>query len=226
MKARALKAESEREAAEREARKALFKTVGSVVTFGRYEQDNVESNGPEDIEWIVMDVKGDSVFLVSVYGLDARAYNRTHKAVTWETCTLREWLNDGFLKAAFTAEEQEAIKITKVDNSAEQGYTGWKTDGGNDTEDKVYLLSYAETRQYFHKDTNKILKSTAYAAFKSSQMGAGRACRWWLRSPGDRQDSAARVDADGTRNSSNVRNTDRAVRPVLWLDLDVYFGGK
>ena len=217
------KREYEEELAALEAMKEQFRAVGGVVTFGRYEQDNDTGNGPEDIEWTVMDVRDNSVFLVSVYGLDARAYNKTKKDVTWETCTLRGWLNDTFLKAAFTDEEQAAIEVTRVDNSKAQGYVGWNTDGGNDTDDKVYLLSYEEARQYFHKDENKICKATAYAASKTDQLYPGRAGRWLLRSPGPSQDYVARVDEDGTRNTSLVRNADRMIRPVLWLDLDVYF---
>jgi hypothetical protein len=34
-----------------------FDTVGGIVTFGRYEHDGSEENGPEEIEWIVLDAK-------------------------------------------------------------------------------------------------------------------------------------------------------------------------
>lgn len=39
--------------------------------------------------------------------------------------------------------------MTTVDNSKAQGYSGYSTDGGNNTEDKVFLLSYAEANKYF-----------------------------------------------------------------------------
>ena len=34
-----------------------FDSIGSIVTFGRCEQDGNEENGPEEIEWIVLDAK-------------------------------------------------------------------------------------------------------------------------------------------------------------------------
>ena len=80
-----------------------------VIVFGRYEQDNDLGNGPEPIEWIVLDTQDGKALLLSKYGLDAVPYNDdNNSAGTWETCTLRTWLNDTFLNAAFTQEEVEA----------------------------------------------------------------------------------------------------------------------
>ncbi len=92
--------------------------VGDVCFFGVYEQDNDLNDGKEPIEWLVLDIEGDKALLLSKYGLDAKPYNATYADVTWETCTLRAWLNDDFLKTAFTEDEQKAIFTTDVDNSA------------------------------------------------------------------------------------------------------------
>ena len=40
-----------------------FDTIGGIVTFGRYEHDGNEENGPEEIEWIVLDVQDGKVLL-------------------------------------------------------------------------------------------------------------------------------------------------------------------
>lgn len=37
----------------------LHADVGSIVTFGRYEQDGNPDNGQEKIEWIVLDVQNE-----------------------------------------------------------------------------------------------------------------------------------------------------------------------
>ena len=58
-------------------------TVGSIVRFGDYEQDNDEGNGEEPIEWIVLDVDGDRALLLSRYALDAQPYNTYTKRITW-----------------------------------------------------------------------------------------------------------------------------------------------
>ena len=87
--------------------------IGDYVTFGTYEQDNNESNGAEEIEWQVLDKKDGKVLLLSKYALDCKQYNAEWEYVTWETCTLRSWLNEEFYKTAFTSKEA-AIRRPKI----------------------------------------------------------------------------------------------------------------
>ena len=192
-----------------------------VIVFGRYEQDSDLGNGPEPIEWIVLDTQDGKALLLSKYGLDAVPYNDdNNSAVTWETCTLRTWLNDTFLNAAFTQEEAEAILMTQVDNSDSQGYEKWTTPGGNDTQDKLFLLSAAEAKQYFgviklnEYNMAARLTSTPYASTKRASS------YWWLRSPGWTEFKAAFVNHYGALESSmSFAIGNFAVRPALWLDL-------
>ena len=197
-----------------------FTKVGNIVTYGHYEQDNNTGNGKEPIEWLVLDVQGDKVFLVSRYNLDVQPYNESYDSVTWDKCTLRTWLNNDFLNSAFTATEQRAILTTNVDNSSSQGYSGWNTSGGNNTRDKVFLLSYAEVWKYFTSDSARKCNSTAYVASRNSIMSkAGNSDWWWLRSPGSSSSSAAFVNNYGARSRSYVHSAYIAVRPAFWLDL-------
>lgn len=150
-----------------EARDAKF-TVGNYVTFGEYPQTTAgEDMTP--IEWLVLARDGDKALLISRYGLDAQPYNKDHTSVTWETCTLRTWLNGTFYNKAFSSAEQAAILTTSVDNSKYQCYSGWSTNGCNNTQDKVLLLSYAEANKYFgvtydnRRNTKSRVAPTAYA---------------------------------------------------------------
>lgn len=129
------------------ARDAKF-AVGNYVTFGRYPQTKAGKD-KTPIEWLVLARDGSKALLISRYGLDAQPYNTTNSEVTWETCTLRTWLNSTFYNKAFSSAEQAAILTTNVDNSKYQCYSGWSTNGGNNTQDKVFLLSYAEANKYF-----------------------------------------------------------------------------
>jgi hypothetical protein len=52
---------------------------GDVISFGRYEQDNNESNGTESIAWRVMVIEDDRVLLISEGNLDCRAFNPEEK---------------------------------------------------------------------------------------------------------------------------------------------------
>ena len=92
-------------------------SVDDIVTFGNYEQDNDLSNGPEAIEWIVLDVQDGKALLLSKYGLDVKLYNTGWTDITWETCTLRTWLNSDFKDTAFDRTEQRALLLTKTAES-------------------------------------------------------------------------------------------------------------
>ena len=209
-----------------------FLTVGNVVTFGHYEQDCDMSNGPEPVEWIVLDVQDGKALLLSRYGLDMKPHHTDYSDITWENCPLRDWLNGDFLNSVFSADEQAAILMTEVDNSSSQGYSGWSTNGGNNTQDKVFLLSYAEANRYLgvtrddHKNTKARVKPTAYAkengafTFDGFQTKEGDdAGRWWLRSPGGRQNCVAYVHGDGSLDYY-VEFINGTVRPAFWLDLE------
>lgn len=207
--------------------------AGDVITFGSYEQDNNLDNGPEPIEWIVLDVQDGKALLLSKYGLDAKPYNTEWTEVTWETCTLRAWLNNDFMNQAFNVGEQSAILITTVDNSAAQGRSEWSTSGGNNTEDKVFLLSYAEANRYLGvtsensgnkesrvKPTDYALKAGAITTGNYRPENGQETGWWWLRSPGTSQGYAADVYNDGSLYDDNVREVSGCIRPAFWLNLD------
>ena len=116
-----------------------------IITLGTYEQDGNLDNGTEPIEWYVIGVDGNRILLQSKYALDCKPFNETIDHVTWETCSLRKWLNTDFFNAAFTEEEQAIIPITTVENP--KNPNGAST--GNDTEDKVFCLNPYEYEQYY-----------------------------------------------------------------------------
>ena len=213
------------------ARDAKF-AVGNYVTFGTYPQTKA-GNDATPIEWLVLARDGNKALLISRYGLDAQPYNTDYTSVTWETCTLRTWLNGTFYNKAFSSAEQAAILTTNVDNSKSQCYSGWNTSGGNNTQDKVFLLSYAEANKYFGVtyDNSSNAKSrvapTAYAIEQKAYTDYG--CKtddgidsgmWWLRSPGYNQQVAAEVNNSGSFLQSQVDITDICVRPALWVNLE------
>ena len=114
-------------------------TTWDCIYFGNYYQSN--SSTKEPIKWRVLSVNGNDAFLLADQNLDSKLYNKIYTDVTWATCTLRTWLNGIFLNTAFTSAEQVAIKNTTVVNE-DNPYFG--TEGGENTPDKVYLLSIAE----------------------------------------------------------------------------------
>ena len=214
-----------------EAREAQF-TVGNYVTFGEYPQTTAgEDMTP--IEWLVLARNGNKALLISRYGLDAQPYNTDYTSVTWETCTLRTWLNGTFYNKAFSSAEQAAILTTNVDNSKNQCYSGWSTSSGNNTQDKVFLLSYAEANKYFgvtydnSSNTKSRVAPTAYAiaqgawtSYSNKTTDSTYAGWWWLRSPGTYQDYAAIVYFVGSLDFNYVDSDSGSVRPALWVNLE------
>lgn len=211
--------------------------VGSYVAFGVYPQTKAGTDSTP-IEWMVLAKEGNRVLLLSRYGLDAKGYHSDEGSVTWETCSLRNWLNTAFINRAFSGEEQEGILLTDVSNGKGQGNGTWSTDGGRDTKDKVFLLSASEANRYFGLDydvwpenTRAYMEPTAYAQGKGaltsnsilSESGNPTGL-WWLRSPGDKQNFATYVMCDGGLGSglageSKERILWCCVRPAMWIDL-------
>lgn len=86
--------------------------LGMTVTVGRFEQDNNPQNGPEEIEWYVIDYKDGKYFLVSKYLLTYHRYAESNYDRTWETSLLRAYLNGEFYDTAFTEQEKQFITPT------------------------------------------------------------------------------------------------------------------
>ena len=199
--------------------------VGDIIVFGTYEQDNNTSNGKENIEWLVLAKEDNKILVISDKALDCQEYNPSWSDVTWETCSLRKWLNNDFINDAFSDDEKAMIPTVTVsaDNNPE-----YDTDPGNATQDQVFLLSIVEARKYFASSEARMCVPTAYAisnglytSGRYSKDGEGT-CLWWLRSPGDEQYRAADVFSDGivASDGDNAREDENAVRPALWITID------
>ena len=194
--------------------KPLRVKVGKYVKFGSYPKKNGSAREP--IEWLVLEVNGDEAFLVSRYGLDCKQYHHESVDTTWEQCDLRRWLNNDFLKTAFTAEEQQRIRTSEVVNDDNPQYD---TPGGNNTRDRVFCLSLAEAKQYFKNDDERRCRPTALAKAQGAEFSDDGYCWWWLRSPGYGQDGASLVGTVGalTPRGLGVHLGGNAVRPALRL---------
>ena len=202
-----------------EVEKLKVAKAGDYVFFGEYEQDNNTANGKEDIEWLVLEVNDGKALVISKYVLDCKPYNTSHTDVTWETCTLRKWLNNDFLVAAFSADEKAMIPTITVSADKNPKYS---TTPGKVTQDQVFLLSIPEVNKYFNSDSARQCEPTDYAVANGTWKSIGVNCWWWLRSPGFDLNLAAHVDRDGVvyERGNSVYYGFYAVRPALWIDLN------
>lgn len=193
------------------------------VLFGSYEQDGDAANGKEPIEWLVLARDGDKALLLSKYALDHQSFMPFYEPVTepftWESCSLRQWLNSTFLNAAFSAEEQRRLLTTTV-ITAPGGRKG--SENPFTTEDRVFLLSDTEVYAYFSSEAATVTDYTAYAL--SADPWAGNATApapaiWWLRTT----DGGNHPDSVYTRGGvgEGARSYEgEYVRPAIWVDMN------
>ena len=170
----------------------------------------------EPIKWRVLQSENGEAFLLSDVILDKQLYNENDKYVTWEKSSLRAWLNKKFIKRAFIDEEREKINITEIVNQDNPVYG---TEGGNNTFDKIFLLSLSEVSEQQDGEKYGFLDDEIRACGKSDFSKTGS--WWWLLSPGSYSLDAAEVNDDGWvgRNGSRVDSSYGGVRPALHLNL-------
>ena len=111
------------------------------------------------------------------------------------------------------------IPVTTVSADKNSGYA---TNPGNTTQDKVFLLSIDEVNRYFASDETRLCQPTEYAVANGAWKGDSGNCWWWLRSPGNAQSYAADVSTVGRVGGSGnyILNGGGTVRPALWIDLN------
>ena len=189
--------------------------IGETIEFGNYPQE--EDGTEKPIEWIVMKKEGNQVLLLSKYVLDAKPYNEEVEEVTWETSDIRKWLNNEFYTTAFNKAEKAKIQTSLIKNEDNSEYG---TSGGNDTEDKVFLLSEKEAETLFSNDDERIAKATGYAEKSGVCVNKEKSAMWWLRSPGSDSYGAAGVRSYGwvSRDGNIVYDNSGGVRPALYLN--------
>jgi len=177
--------------------------------------------------WLVLEVKDDKALLLSEQVIETRRYHNTLTDITWSECAIRKYLNTEFLES-FSIEDRNRILDTKVVTNDNPWY---KIKGGEDTVDKVFLLSLEELVKHFG-DSGRLNNrrgqehwfSDQYSQSRIAYNKAGTASWWWLRSPGIRTYSAAGVrnDGDVDVNGGLVyhHSVGGGVRPALWLNLE------
>lgn len=199
---------------------------GDVVTFGRYPV-TVEGTDRTPIEWIVVKNVGPQLMLVSRYVLDTVPYEEAHREqVTYEKSSVREWLNGSFADTAFTEEEQAFLVRKELGNGYGTGYSKWRSDPGEATRDKAFLLSYQEAVSAFGisygiRTESACAAPTEYVSekgvFERLTEDGNYAAEWWLRSPGREEGEAMVIDNDGGIGRSYVFHDRIGIRPAVWV---------
>ena len=203
-----------------------------------------------NIEWIVIsnDEKG-NVLALSKYIIDSQYYDDKQEETTWENSSIRSWLNNDLYESAFNKEEKELIAEHK--NKNHDTVTRYGTgNGGNDTNDKITLLSFEEYYSYLCDESygypNKdITQAKAINVDKFENYiyvvpheFQGRVFEdegfsdWWLRSPGGDNSRANVVSYSGYTFYDSYGDgigpgvplssaTEKGVRPAIWINTNL-----
>lgn len=190
--------------------------------------------------WRVLEVAGYRALIITESIIMSRGFHTASGAVTWETSEIRHFLNGEFLNS-FSPIDQELIAETFVTNT---GSPWFGTNGGQDTIDKIFLLSIDEVVRFFGdsglmtKGINENERGWGLMSYGihgwgiHDQFSESRIARdlggvdawWWLRSPGSMPDHAAIVMGDnGSLNMYGnqafvLEERGSGIRPAMWLD--------
>ena len=144
----------------------------------------------EPIEWKIIDKDGDDVLVISKKAL---VYHESSIDFSgYENSSGRKFLNSDFIDAAFSEKEKEKILTTKLDNSPyffDKDYSSFPPDPETErcyasTEDKIFLLSYAEWERMLKGKEPKQIEMTDYAKSFSKDW-PDQFPWWWLRTISD-----------------------------------------
>ena len=177
-----------------------FAEAGGTFTFGRYEQNGTEDDGPEPIEWTVLSDEGGKLLAVSKYALESMEFDSADGGTTWENSSLKAWLNGEFFDGAFN--DAEKAKISDADAG------------------RVFLLTAEDAETYFASDEDRIAPGTEHAYSGGLFRTDGGGAWWWLRTAGTESDSFAGVDGNGVVNRSGnaAHRVEHGVRPAILIE--------
>lgn len=188
----------------------------------------------DPIKWRVLKKENGTALLLSDQSLDGMPYHTEEESVTWEKSTIRSWLNgygkdsntggtagidyseNNFNGMAFSACEWDRIAKT-------QGIGGYNsvydTYGGNDTEDKIFLLSIDEVKNNDYGFTDDASRCVSNPAYWGHRTGSGG--YWRLRSTGFFDVYSAVVGYSGWVDGSGayVHHSHIGIRPAFNLSL-------
>ncbi|MBQ8289371.1 MAG: trypsin-like peptidase domain-containing protein [Clostridia bacterium] len=199
-------------------------STGATVTSGTVYYFKVES-----IRWRILSENGESAFILCDSIIANKAYDSSSN--NYKDSDIRAWLNATFYETAFSELQREIILTTTVDNSAASTGNSSNPYVCQDTEDKIYLLSYKEvtnstygfSSSFIDRDTARRMSTSDYSRATGAGMNTGSSCYgngyWWLRSPSNIDSYARDIIIDGYVSFDSVGYSGRGVVPALRIRL-------
>ena len=191
----------------------------------------------EPISWTILseDMANGTALILCDMIIDSQAYHNKYSSSActnnYARSTILRWLNATFYNTAFSALQKCIILTTTVDNSAATTSSSSNQYACENTQDKVFLLSYQDvinsnygfSSDYSDYDTARQKKTTDYAqvqgAYTSTSSGYAGNGYWWLRSPNPTSKNAASVvlGSGSVKYYYDVYNITFGVVPALQI---------
>ena len=193
------------------------------IQFGKYE-------------WRVLATQDNSALIITDKIIEQRSYHNNYVDITWSDCSLREYLNTEFYNSFSESEKARIIPV--INKNPDNPWFG--TIGGDDTEDKIFILSLEELACKYFGDSSALLynprKNQRYwyerKDANNERRGAilldkGWGSWYWIRTPGRFSVKAVYVFPDGNIgiHGNNIKIGNVAdgycaggVRPAMWIN--------
>ena len=219
--------------------------VNPQLTYHSYDANQVYWFKYEPIKWTILETKNNKMMIISDLILDSQDFNHINYTLNDdegenETCTdyqgnsktdmvyaanykysaVRSWLNTAFYETAFKSYQNAIINTTTIDNSASSTSGKGSRYVCEDTQDKMFSLSYTEASTYYTDDTSRVVGFTDYAKSQGlfAWPNSPTIGQYWLRSPCD-DNKAWHVSETGEISDSfgDTVNTYYGIRAVCWI---------
>lgn len=183
-----------------------------IINFGNYK-------------WRALDIKDGRALIITENIIELQWYHSEFVDITWADCRLRNYLNNEFYNT-FTSNEK--IKIITVTNKNIDNQW-FKTKGGIDSIDNVFLLSLKEVCEYFGNSRENLLVKGKQKWLIDDENNQNRQAKfdgenhWWrLRSPGYYGRTSASINYNGNVyiRGNGIYGRPKGgggVRPALWI---------
>lgn len=212
----------------------IFSNGSTTYSSNGYNTNTIYWFSYQPVRWKILSEENGKAFLIADLILDSQEFypsdsssafshnDGTGYANNYELSQIRKFLNEVFYNTAFNESLKSLIETTTVDNSATSSISDYAC---NNTEDKIFLLSYKEAKTYFISDVARETNPSEYARCQGCSVYGS----WWLRSPDDYSASCAYyVQHDGNvsnasyygyRTYLDVGVTSCGIRPACWITL-------
>lgn len=228
-----------------------YASTSSASSCGTYQDDNGYTIGNtywfryEPLVWRVLGTEDGGTIVMSENIIDSQAFNnyilfadgkywadscKTNYASNYSRSSLRDWLINDFYSTAFSSTQQSKIITRECDNSCYSSSYPEYNSNPLKTNDKIFLLSYAEATSgkfgfngSWSNDVSRIAQGTDYAKCQGLHisLSENESSCWWLRSPKNDSYKVCQIswDGNGTGNYNSLCTTSEGVRPAIKLDL-------